>query len=316
MAAFHCRRAGRRGKQRHLLITGTYAPDRLKSMQRYSDLVQAAITPTFAGVVERLEPPIVFGGQRWMPERVRKQLGYFDKYVLFPMRLRLHATFQAWRGMETLIHVTDQGLGPLIPWMNGFRVIVTVHDLIAVRAAIGDIPGIPRAGWWRGGFQRFIFWSLRFPSTIVCVSEKTHRDCERLVGPDHHFHVVLNPLDPEFDAQAGAVVTPVLPKSFLLHVGNGLWYKNRKGVLLIYAALRGVSKRDVLNEFGGANFSQFKNALVDVAEAKLGPIGAEMKRIQSDPAYIDEILRKGSDRARLIAAVNMAAIKDIIGFIR
>lgn len=239
MAAFHCRRAGRRGKQRHLLITGTYAPDRLKSMQRYSDLVQAAITPTFAGVVERLEPPIVFGGQRWMPERVRKQLGYFDKYVLFPMRLRLHATFQAWRGMETLIHVTDQGLGPLIPWMNGFRVIVTVHDLIAVRAAIGDIPGIPRAGWWRGGFQRFIFWSLRLPSTIVCVSEKTYRDCERLVGPDHHFHVVLNPLDPEFDAQAEAVVAPVLPKSFLLHVGNGLWYKNRKGVLLIYAALRG-----------------------------------------------------------------------------
>ncbi|MCX6851360.1 MAG: glycosyltransferase family 1 protein [Verrucomicrobia bacterium] len=123
--------------------------------------------------------------------------------------------------------------------MNGFRVIVTVHDLIAVRAAIGDIPGIPRAGWWRGGFQRFIYWSLRFPSTIVCVSEKTHRDCERLLGPDHKIHVVLNPLDPEFDTQAGAVVAPGLPKSFLLHVGNGLWYKNRKGVLLIYAALRG-----------------------------------------------------------------------------
>ena len=84
----------------------------------------------------------------------------------------------------------------------------------------------------------------------------------------------------------------------------------------IYAALRGFSKQDVLNEFGGANFSQFKNALVEVAEAKLGPIGAEMKRIQSNPAYIDDILRKGADRARVIAGANMAAIKDIIGFIR
>ncbi|WP_395734036.1 glycosyltransferase [Prosthecobacter sp.] len=238
MAAFHCRHAGKRGKQRHLLITGTYAPDRLESMQRYSNLVESAITPTFPGVVERMDPPIVFGGRRWMPEWVRKQLGYFDKYVLFPLVLRLHATFQAWRGVETLIHITDQGLGPLIPWMNGFRVIVTVHDLIAVRAAIGDIQGIPRAAWGRGGFQRFIFWALRFPSTVVCVSEKTCRDCKRLVGRNHSFHVVLNPLDPAFNAKGDVVVVPGLPKSFLLHVGSGLWYKNRAGVLLIYAALQ------------------------------------------------------------------------------
>lgn len=238
MAAFHCRPTGGRDKKWHLLITGTYAPDRLQSMQRYTDLVQSAVTPTFASEVERLEPSVVLGGMNWMPERVRKQLGYVDKYVLFPLRLRLHATFQAGRGVEVLIHVTDQGLGPLIPWLGGFRVIVTVHDLIAVRATIGDISSIPRAGWWRGGFQRFIFWALRFPSTIVCVSEKTRQDCERLVGPEHHFHVVLNPLDPAFDAQAEAVTAPGLPVSFLLHVGNGLWYKNREGVLRIYAALR------------------------------------------------------------------------------
>ncbi len=237
MAAFHCRRRDVSDNKRHLLITGTYAPDRLQSMQRYTDLVQSAVTPTFAGEVERLEPPVVLGGMRWLPERVRKQLGYMDKYVIFPLRLRFHATFQAWRGGETLIHVTDQGLGPLIPWLNGFRVIVTVHDLIAVRAAIGDIPGIPRAGW-RGAFQRYIFWALRFPSTIVCVSKKTRQDCERLVGQGHRFHVVLNPLDPAFEVQAGAGAAPELPVSFLLHVGNGLWYKNREGVLRIYAALR------------------------------------------------------------------------------
>ncbi len=238
MAEFHCRSAGRQDKERHLLITGTYAPDRLQSMQRYADLVEAAVRPTFSGVVERMEPPVVLGGLRWLPERWRKQLGYVDKYVLFPLSLRLHAVFQSRQGGECLIHVTDQGMGPLIPWMKGFRVIVTVHDLIAVRAAIGDISGIPRAGWWRGGFQRYIFWALRFPSTIVCVSEKTRQDCERLVGHDHRFHVVLNPLDPAFEEHGHAGVTSALPASFLLHVGNGLWYKNRNGVLCIYAALR------------------------------------------------------------------------------
>ena len=47
----------------------------------------------------------------------------------------------------------------------------------------------------------------------------------------------------------------------------------------IYAALKGVTKAGVLKEFGGAQFSAFKAALVDLAVGKLGPIGAEMKRI-------------------------------------
>ncbi|MDP2356555.1 MAG: tryptophan--tRNA ligase [Beijerinckiaceae bacterium] len=83
----------------------------------------------------------------------------------------------------------------------------------------------------------------------------------------------------------------------------------------IYAALADGSKADVLREFGGANFSSFKGALVDLAVAKLGPIGADMRRLQADPDYIDEVLREGSRRARVIAAENMKAVKEIVGFI-
>lgn len=84
----------------------------------------------------------------------------------------------------------------------------------------------------------------------------------------------------------------------------------------IYAALADTTKEAVLGEFGGAQFSSFKSALVDLAVAKLGPIGAEMKRIQSDHAYLDAVLKDGADRARVIAAENMRAVKDIVGFIR
>ena len=83
----------------------------------------------------------------------------------------------------------------------------------------------------------------------------------------------------------------------------------------IYAALAEGSKADVLREFGGANFSSFKGALVDLAVAKLGPIGADMRRLQADPGYIDTVLREGSVRARAIAAQNMKAVKEVIGFI-
>ena len=84
----------------------------------------------------------------------------------------------------------------------------------------------------------------------------------------------------------------------------------------IFAALNDSSRESVLKEFGGAQFSAFKNALVDLAVAKLGPIGAEMRRLESDPAYIDSILRDGSQRARGLARPVMDQVKDVLGLIR
>jgi tryptophanyl-tRNA synthetase len=84
----------------------------------------------------------------------------------------------------------------------------------------------------------------------------------------------------------------------------------------IYAALADVTKPDVLREHGGAQFSTFKAALVDLAVTKLGPIGAEMKKLVQDPPYIDSVLADGSARARVLAAETMKAVKDIVGFVR
>jgi len=84
----------------------------------------------------------------------------------------------------------------------------------------------------------------------------------------------------------------------------------------IFAALNGETQQDVLKTFGGGNFSAFKSALVDLAVAKLGPIGVKMKRLKDDPAFIDGVLADGAGRARAIAAKNMACVKDILGLVR
>jgi len=84
----------------------------------------------------------------------------------------------------------------------------------------------------------------------------------------------------------------------------------------IFAALASRTKADVLGEFGGAQFSNFKSALVDLSVDKLGPIGGEMKRLVQDPAYIDSVLADGSARAQAIAAETMRYVKDIVGFVR
>ena len=84
----------------------------------------------------------------------------------------------------------------------------------------------------------------------------------------------------------------------------------------IYAALGDRTKAQVLGEFGGAQFSAFKSALVDLSVSTLGPIAAEMKRLVQDTAYIDSVLAEGAARAELIAAETMNAVKDIVGLIR
>src|SRR4030088_2400692 len=84
----------------------------------------------------------------------------------------------------------------------------------------------------------------------------------------------------------------------------------------IYAALSGRTKSDVLGEFGGGQFSNFKNSLVELCVSKLSPIASEMKRLVAAPVYVDSILVDGAARARTIAAETMKATKDIVGFVR
>jgi len=84
----------------------------------------------------------------------------------------------------------------------------------------------------------------------------------------------------------------------------------------IYAALVGTDKASVLGDYGGATFSTFKEALAELATAKLTPIGDEMRRLMADPEEIDRILADGAGRAHAIADPILAKTKDIIGFIR
>ena len=83
----------------------------------------------------------------------------------------------------------------------------------------------------------------------------------------------------------------------------------------IYAALADTSRAAVLAQYGNAQFSTFKAALVDLAVAKLGPITTEMQRLLRDPLAIDAILADGAARAQKLAHETMKAVKDIVGFV-
>jgi tryptophanyl-tRNA synthetase len=88
-----------------------------------------------------------------------------------------------------------------------------------------------------------------------------------------------------------------------------------ENLINIYAALSDTTQDKVMGEFGGKQFSEFKNALADLTVAKVAPIADEMRRLLGDTAEIDRILRDGASRARAIAVPIMDEVKRVVGFV-
>ena len=89
-----------------------------------------------------------------------------------------------------------------------------------------------------------------------------------------------------------------------------------ENLVTIYGALSGREAGDILREFGGGQFSTFKQALVDLSVSSLSPIGDEMRKLVADPAYIDAILADGAARDRAIDEPVMRDVRTILGFIQ
>ncbi len=89
-----------------------------------------------------------------------------------------------------------------------------------------------------------------------------------------------------------------------------------KNLLTIYAALSDKTRADVMEEYGGKNFSDFKNALADLCIETLSPITARMRDLLADTTEIDRILAKGAEKANALAAPTVQDVMDIMGFWR
>jgi tryptophanyl-tRNA synthetase len=84
-------------------------------------------------------------------------------------------------------------------------------------------------------------------------------------------------------------------------------------LVTIYAALADISKQDVLKQFAGKQFSEFKPALADVAVAHLAPIAGRMKALVGDITEIDGLLAKANDRANNYAIPVLSEVEKIMG---
>ena len=87
-----------------------------------------------------------------------------------------------------------------------------------------------------------------------------------------------------------------------------------ENLLGIYSSLNNQTLSDSINEFGGKNFSEFKQKLSDLVVEKISPISNEINKLKKDNNFIDKILEDGAEKADKITSKKVKEMKRIIGF--
>ena len=86
-------------------------------------------------------------------------------------------------------------------------------------------------------------------------------------------------------------------------------------LLTIYSDLSQNSLDKTLNEMAGKEYSILKVKLAELLIEEITPIGNEIKKLLDDKPYIKDVLKKGSEKANIIAEENLKNIRDIVGLI-
>ena len=87
-----------------------------------------------------------------------------------------------------------------------------------------------------------------------------------------------------------------------------------ENLLGIYSSLSNQTLEQSKKEFGGKNFSDFKEKLSNLIVEKIDPISREIKKLLNDEKHLDNILFDGSQKADKIASKKIKEIKQLIGF--
>jgi glycosyltransferase involved in cell wall biosynthesis len=207
-------------------------------MPRFAAMLKAAYESRGHSVEVWSASPKIYN---WVPlGRLSKWAGYVDQFLLFPLTMRRSMTQMS---KDTLLVFCDQALGPLVPVVKDRPHVVHVHDLLALRSALGEIPENPTSITGRM-YQRYIRRGFQKARHFVSISRKTQADLHRVGGVSAiTSEVVYNglnfPFSPLAPGECGKILSaaelPVPASGMLLHVGGGQWYKNLPGVIHLYA---------------------------------------------------------------------------------
>lgn len=87
-----------------------------------------------------------------------------------------------------------------------------------------------------------------------------------------------------------------------------------KNLIDIYSACTNKSPQDVVKEFDGKGYGDFKLAVGEAVVSVLKPLQDEVARLEQDKAYIDSIIKNNAEKANYYAMKTLRKVQKKVGF--
>lgn len=221
-----------------ILLVANYAPDRQESMLRYASVLGDGLARA-GHDVRTIAPAARVNRAARPPAGLWKWVGYVDKLVTARGDIQRAALW------ADLVHVCDHSNAFYVPRHSARPWVVTCHDLLALRGALGEDTDCPASATGRV-LQRTILAGLRRAHFVAADSGATLADVRRIVGtPAERTAVVPPPLNYPYrvlspgEASSRLTALPELrSRPYALVVGSNLRRKNREAALRVLARTR------------------------------------------------------------------------------
>ena len=83
----------------------------------------------------------------------------------------------------------------------------------------------------------------------------------------------------------------------------------------IYSEISKISFEKAFNEMSGKEYSFLKTKLAELLINEIAPVGKEIKKLLADKSHLENILKKGKEKANIIAEENLKNIREKVGLI-
>lgn len=211
-----------------VLVIGNYTADNQISMNRFCELIENIYEDKFSTKISK--PKIYLMKIPFIGRLCKKYIAYIDKLIIYPIWLIVNTR------KYDKIHIIDSGnayYSLFCPWD---RTIITCHDLLAIRGALGDETVFCEPSLIGILLQTLIIIGLKRPKYICFVSYSTYRDFHRIIGtiPKQKYKIIYNPLNRAFESDKLKINISrredelISKNPYILMVGSSHPRKNRK----------------------------------------------------------------------------------------
>lgn len=223
-----------------IILVGNYSKDNQESMNRFVNMIANGLNKH--KIDYEIWTPILLFGYFFKSTNVGvgKWVAYIDKYFITPIVFYLRVFKNFIINKKVIYHICDHSNAVYVPIFPTNKVIVTCHDVLAIRGALGYKDAFCNSSNFGKILQKNILKNLYKNIQIAFVSKNTLNQFEQIATNffSKKYQVIYNGLNAEFSQltkfEIGHLKTKYNnfpPTNFLLHVGSNLERKNR--ILLV-----------------------------------------------------------------------------------